>query len=402
MDQSSVAGSMWPSTLLPSSMDDVERDMDVKRLLAFQANATSTTSSKVLECEPTGHLAEGAATTTLDPGTILTTNLQSSNPQSLRIDYRQQTTQHEVNCGKSSIGSRCLELSSQPHFSSSIPSPLASPITATAASLTALSISHSNNSVSQALYTRDLTKVTGPHRGHKNQIQNAIIQSYRRNEYREVAPQEQLGMSSDPETSAQSASRHVSSHKLAAKEASLSTIRRRAESSTSSATVNRTAKSTPPLRVTLHNLVSTGYLPADTRVIFRDYSATVTARGTLIPIYTEDNWATLFPWLQGEYETPSAWATAMVKGARTGKVAVNGWSAIKVKIQQHSALAEMFSGQGSPEVSLDVLRKRYLTDMVYHGSAQAETESAMGDAGKETKKALSKSRRRSEDLDQQM
>ncbi|KAF9302760.1 hypothetical protein BGZ74_004884 [Mortierella antarctica] len=72
----------------------------------------------------------------------------------------------------------------------------------------------------------------------------------------------------------------------------------------------------------------------------------------------------------------------MVKGARTGKVAVNGWSAIKVKIQQHSALAEMFSGQGSPEVSLDVLRKRYLTDMVYHGSAQAETESAMGDAGK--------------------
>lgn len=244
-------------------------------------------------------------------------------------------------------------------------------------------------------------------------------------------------MSSDPETSTRPASRHGSSHKLAAKEGSISTIRRRAESSTSSATVSRAAnavKSTPQLRVTLYNLVSTGYLPADTRVIFRDYSAIVTARGTLIPVYNEENWATLFPWLQGEYETPSAWATAMIKGARTGKVAVNGWSAIKVKIQQHSVLTEMFSGQGSPEVSLDVLRKRYLTDLKYHGSAQAETESAMADAGKgkhndisckfgqryvivftfshrlrgnisrqkEKKMALSKSRRRTEDLNQQM
>ncbi|KAG0338527.1 hypothetical protein BG000_003817 [Podila horticola] len=385
MDQPVIAGSLWPSALLPPSMDDVRREMDVKRLLAFQANVTSTTSPKVLACEPTGHLAEGAATVTLDSGNILAANVHSSNPQSSRIDYRQQTTQHGVNAGKSGFGSRCFELSSLPHFSSSIPSPLTSPITATAASLTALSISHSSNSVSQALCTQDLTRVTVPR--DKNQIPNFIIQDHRRkNRYRVSAPREQLGMSSDPETSTRPASRHGSSHKLAANEGSISTTRRRAESSTSSATVSRAAnavKSTPQLRVTLYNLVSTGYLPADTRVIFRDYSAIVTARGTLIPVYNEENWATLFPWLQGEYETPSAWATAMIKGARTGKVAVNGWSAIKVKIQQHSVLTEMFSGQRSPEVSLDVLRKRYLTDMKYHGSAQAETESAMADAGKE-------------------
>ncbi|KAG0022806.1 hypothetical protein BGZ82_010902, partial [Podila clonocystis] len=384
MDQLSVAGSMTPIAFLPSSMDDVEQEMDVKRLLAFQANATSATSSKVPACEPSGHVAEGAAIATLDSGTILTTaNLHASNPQSSRIDYGQQTTQHEVHIGNSSVGSRCLKLSSQPHFSSSIPSPLASPISATAASLTALSISHSSTLVSQALYTRDLTRVTIPR--DKNQIQNLIIQDHCRNEYRESAPREQLGMSSDPETSTRSASRHVSSHQRTAEEASVSTIRRRAGNSASSDTISRTvkgAKSAPQLRVTLHSLVSTGYLPANIRVIFRDNSAIVTARGTLIPIYSEDNWATLFPWLQDEYETPSAWATAMVKGARTGKIAVNGWSAIKVKIQQHPVLAEMFSGQGSPEVSLDVLRKRYLADMVYLGPAQAEIESAMADASK--------------------
>ncbi|KAG0260203.1 Histone-lysine N-methyltransferase 2B [Mortierella polycephala] len=81
---------------------------------------------------------------------------------------------------------------------------------------------------------------------------------------------------------------------------------------------------------------------------------------------------TIYPWLQSEYETPSAWATAMVKGGRTGKVAVNGWSAIKIPIQQDATLRAMFDGQSIVEVSLDILRKRYLADMVEGGSGQTE------------------------------
>lgn len=372
-DQSSVAGSLWPPTLSPSPNDNVEREMDVKRLLAFQANAISTISSEV---PARGHSAEDATTATLDSGiNPTTTNLRSSNPQSSNLqpsrDYRHNDR------------ARCLEgemsLPSLPYLSNaSIPSPLASPITATAASLTALSISQSSCS-SQVLYARDLRRVTVPRDTPSSE--NLLVQDHCRDKYRESAPQEQSGMFSDPETSTRTASRHVSSHKLTTKEGRFKVTSQAASSATIGLAVNNTVKLAHQLRVTLHNLVSTGYLPAETRVIFRDHSAIVTAKGTLIPIYSELNCATHCPWLQGEYETPSAWATAVVKGARTGKVAVNGWSAIKVNVHQNPALVKMFSGQGLPEVSLDVLRKRYLMDMVDDGLAQTEIGSAMMDAG---------------------
>lgn len=378
MDQSSVAGSLSRTTLSPSPMDNVEREMDVKRLLAFQANATSTISSEVPAC---GHSAEDSPTVNLDSGIILTTtNLHSSNPQSSNLqsprDYRH------------SSRARCIEgemsLPSLPHLSNaSIPSPLASPITATAASLTALSISQSSCS-SQALHSRYLRSVTVPRDTSSSEYLSA--QDHFRNKYCESAPREQSGMFSDPETSTGTAFRRVSSHKLAVKEGGSRATSQATSSGTIGLTANHTVKLAHQLRVTLHNLVSTGYLPAETRVIFRDHSAIVTAKGTLIPIYSELNCATLCPWLQGEYETPSAWATAVVKGARTGKVAVNGWSAIKVNIHQNPALIKMFSDQGLPEVSLDVLRKRYLTDMMDDGLAQTEIGSAKMDAGKGKKK----------------
>jgi hypothetical protein len=135
-------------------------------------------------------------------------------------------------------------------------------------------------------------------------------------------------------------------------------------------------KPTAHLRVTLYNLVSTGYLPERTLVVFREHSAMVTANGTLVPQLKEPDSATLYPWLQSEYDTPSAWATAMVKGTKTGKVAVNGWSAIKVPIQQIPEQCKMFDIRDMTEISLDVLRKRYLADMTEDGSIPTESAPA--------------------------
>ncbi|KAG0268245.1 hypothetical protein DFQ27_007213 [Actinomortierella ambigua] len=148
---------------------------------------------------------------------------------------------------------------------------------------------------------------------------------------------------------------------------------------TNNTTTTKTGTSAQ-LRVNLYSLVTRGYLPANITVAFREHCATITPHGTLVPIVPphiqhhlqdEENKegaaasgsVTLYPWLQQEYETPSAWATAMVKGARTGKVAVNGWSAIKVPLHQDPSLVKMYGGQGIHEVSLDVLRKKFLADL---------------------------------------
>jgi len=146
-----------------------------------------------------------------------------------------------------------------------------------------------------------------------------------------------------------------------------------------------TAKPAAQLRVTLYNLVSNGYLPAESLVVFREHSAIVTAKGTLIPQMKEPDAMVIYPWLQDEYETPSAWATAMVKGNRTGKVAVNGWSAIKVPIQQDTELSKTYDGV--TEVPLDVFRKKYLSDITYDGDALAggNTVSGRGGKGKNTR-----------------
>lgn len=141
-----------------------------------------------------------------------------------------------------------------------------------------------------------------------------------------------------------------------------------------------TLKPASQQRVNLFNLVSTGYLPANTLAVFREHSALVTEKGTLIPQATGTEPAALVPLLQNEYETPSAWATAMVKAGRTGKVAVNGWSAIKISINQDVSLQTMFAGQGMAEVSLDVLRKRYLADMT--DDVSEATENGASGVGK--------------------
>ncbi|KAG0003697.1 DNA-directed RNA polymerase II subunit RPB7 [Entomortierella chlamydospora] len=245
-----------------------------------------------------------------------------------------------------------------------IPSPLASPITATANSLTALSISQT--SAHSAFSGRDLSKITIPRERRKSRpysissAESLLVQERGRADRDDDLHQDQSGGGlSDPETSR----RNGLGTKPTAKNGKSAEMK------------SPSLKPASQLRVNLYNLVSTGYLPVDTLVVFREHSATVTAKGTLIPQIKEPNAATLYPWLQSEYETPSAWATAMVKGGRTGKVAVNGWSAIKIPLHQLPEIGKMVEGQGLTEVSLDLLRKRYLADLTEDGSTQTESSS---------------------------
>ncbi|KAG0360431.1 hypothetical protein BC939DRAFT_464001 [Gamsiella multidivaricata] len=280
-----------------------------------------------------------------------------------------------------------------PVSNNTIPSPLASPITATAHSLTALSISQ--NSAHNTYSGRNLSRITVPRERKTRPCSIAstdtlLAQERARSSQSEDCHQNQPGRLSDPETTTRQG--HVST-----KHSSKADSRNGAGSSSTGNPIDfklPTLKPAAQLRVNLYNLVSTGYLPADTLAVFREHSAIVTAKGTLIPQFKEPDAMTLYPWLQAEYETPSAWATAMVKGGRTGKVAVNGWSAIKIPIQHVPELNKMFEGQGLTEVSLDVLRKRYLADMTEEDSAHAEGASAVSSTTKDTAAMDRKKRKR--------
>ncbi|KAG0321691.1 Histone-lysine N-methyltransferase 2B [Dissophora globulifera] len=301
------------------------------------------------------------------------------------------------------------------------PSPLASPITATANSLTALSISQS--STHAAFSGRDLSKVIIPRERKQTRpysiasMDTLLAQERKRGGQDNDSNQDQSGRMSDPETSRRQehestkartrvdpkaevgsptptptltstpASTQTSTH-TPTPTSTLSTPSAMSNSSKSTDMKSPSLKPAAQLRVNLYNLVSTGYLPANTLAIFREHSAIVTAKGTLIPQYKDTDTIELHPWLQNEYETPSAWATAMVKGGRTGKVAVNGWSAIKIPIQQVPELSKMFEGQGLTDVSLDVLRKRYLADMTEDGAQpdSSSTQSGKGSAALDRKK----------------
>ncbi|CAO3575150.1 unnamed protein product [Mortierella alpina] len=274
-----------------------------------------------------------------------------------------------------------------PVLDASIPSPLASPVTATVKSLTALSISQPFTPL-DGFSGRDLTKITVPRERKSTRPfsvasgEALLAQEHKHNGSRSHDTQQyQVERLSDPETSSQQGNR--AARQGPHKEANVQpTIPPTSPSTSTADSINGTKSSgskwqpqkpAAQLRVTLYRLVSTGYLPANTLVVFREHSAIVTATGMLIPQMKEPDAATLYPWLQSEYETPSAWATAMVKGDRTGKVAVNGWSAIKVPIQQDAGLNAMFGDQGLPEVSLDVLRKRYLAEMTEDAGPAEDT-----------------------------
>ncbi|KAG0206941.1 Histone-lysine N-methyltransferase 2B [Mortierella sp. GBA30] len=265
-----------------------------------------------------------------------------------------------------------------PVANTSVPSPLASPVTATVNSLTALSIS-----TPYGFSGRDLTKITVPRERKSTRPYSVsssdaqLTQERKRSSRKDDTRHDQTERLSDSESSTRLedvATRHGTHSVVNTPSALPSPSPSSSTSATLSATGSKSTgkwhpqKSAAQLRVTLYNLVSTGYLPADTLVIFREHSATVTAKGMLIPRMKEPDAATLYPWLQSEYETPSAWATAMVKGDRTGKVAVNGWSAIKVPIEQDATLSAMFGDQGTTEVSLDALRKRYLAEIPEEGT----------------------------------
>ncbi|KAF9191872.1 hypothetical protein BGZ51_006592 [Haplosporangium sp. Z 767] len=277
--------------------------------------------------------------------------------------------------------------SSSSTSNSNIPSPLASPITATANSLTALSISQSSDPY--GFSGRDLTRITVPREKKTSRpysiasTDSFVEQECKRDDYGQDIRHRSRRLS-DPDSS----NRHQSgtTEQLGASRngnvqplpsPSSSTVE-----SSKSTLLSPMLKPASQLRVTLFNLVSTGYLPANTLAVFREHSAIVTAKGTLIPQMKEPDAMTIYPWLQSEYETPSAWATAMVKGGRTGKVAVNGWSAIKIPIQQDATLRAMFEGQGVFEVPLDILRKRYLADMVEGGPGQTESDPTQATAAK--------------------
>ncbi|KAF9346527.1 Histone-lysine N-methyltransferase 2B [Mortierella sp. AD094] len=243
-----------------------------------------------------------------------------------------------------------------PVTNNTIPSPLASPITATANSLTALSISQT--SAHSAFSGRDLSKITIPRERRKSRpysissAESLLVQEHGRGDRDDDLHQGQSGGGlSDPETSR----RNGLGTKPTAKNGKSAEMK------------SPSLKPASQLRVNLYNLVSTGYLPVDTLVVFREHSATVTAKGTLIPQIKEPDAATLYPWLQSEYETPSAWATAMVKGGRTGKVAVNGWSAIKIPLHQ------------LPEISKIKKRKRHVTASADTIELRITTQTNTGD-----------------------
>ncbi|KAJ1967289.1 hypothetical protein IWQ62_001955 [Dispira parvispora] len=105
-------------------------------------------------------------------------------------------------------------------------------------------------------------------------------------------------------------------------------------------------------RVCLLNLVTSGLLNPGWLVNFRNHTALVTPKGTLRPNPDEP----LSVEMSTEYETPSAWATAVCKMGRHGRVAVNGWSSVKVHVH-----CEAFDGRMQQiEVPLDTLRQKYL------------------------------------------
>ncbi|KAJ1658315.1 hypothetical protein IWQ61_002417 [Dispira simplex] len=105
-------------------------------------------------------------------------------------------------------------------------------------------------------------------------------------------------------------------------------------------------------RVCLLNLVTSGLLNPGCLVNFRNHTALVTPKGTLRPNPDEPLSVEMSP----EYETPSAWATAVCKMGRHGRVAVNGWSSVKVHVH-----CEAFDGRMQQiEVPLDTLRQKYL------------------------------------------
>ncbi|KAJ1971632.1 hypothetical protein H4R35_005149 [Dimargaris xerosporica] len=105
-------------------------------------------------------------------------------------------------------------------------------------------------------------------------------------------------------------------------------------------------------RVCLMNLVTAGLLAPASRVSFRSHYAIVSNQGTLRP----DPLDPLSPEMLPEYETPSAWATAVCKMGRHGRVAVNGWSSVKVVV----SCDQFESLPHDIEVPLDALRQKYL------------------------------------------
>lgn len=283
-----------------------------------------------------------------------------------------------------------------PGFNRSVPSPLASPITATANSLTALTISSSGP---YGVSGRDLSKITVPRERRATtttrpysvcSTESLLTQDRMKNGFGVSHSTIHLGQLSDSEISSAHdhgtrgrGSKGKRSHVQPPPSPSLPTASHSSSSTKKSAGLKSpTMKPASQLRVTLYNLVSNGYLPAETLVVFREHSAVITAKGTLIPQMKEPDAMAIYPWLQEEYETPSAWATAMVKGGRTGKVAVNGWSAIKVPIHQDTELSKKYEGLGVAEASLDVFRKKYLAEMTDDGALAAADDISSGRGGK--------------------
>lgn len=282
-------------------------------------------------------------------------------------------------------------------FNRSVPSPLASPITATANSLTALTISSSGP---YGVSGRDLSKITVPRERRATKTvrpysvcstESLLTQDRMKNGFGVSHSTIHLGQLSDSEISGAHdhgtrgrGSKGKRSHVQPPPSPSLPTTSHSSSAIKKSAGLKSpTMKPASQLRVTLYNLVSNGYLPAETLVVFREHSAVITAKGTLIPQMKEPDAMAIYPWLQDEYETPSAWATAMVKGGRTGKVAVNGWSAIKVPIHQDTELSKKYEGLGVAEASLDIFRKKYLAEMTDDGTLAAadDASSGRGDRG---------------------
>ncbi|KAG0272743.1 hypothetical protein BGZ95_011472 [Linnemannia exigua] len=290
-----------------------------------------------------------------------------------------------------------------PGFNRSVPSPLASPITATANSLTALSISSSGP---YGVSGRDLSKITVPRERRATRpfsvcsTESLLTQDRVKNGFGVSHSTIHIGQLSDSEVSSAfdqgTGGRGSKPKRSHAQEPPSPLLPTASHSSIKKSTglKSPTVKPASQLRVTLYNLVSNGYLPAETLVVFREHSAVITAKGTLIPQMKEPDAMAIYPWLQDEYETPSAWATAMVKGGRTGKVAVNGWSAIKVPIHQDPELSKKYDELGVAEASLDVFRKKYLANMMEDGDLPVAGDTFSGRSSKDTALLDRKKRKR--------
>ncbi|KAJ2160811.1 hypothetical protein GGF46_001941 [Coemansia sp. RSA 552] len=141
---------------------------------------------------------------------------------------------------------------------------------------------------------------------------------------------------------------------------------------------NRMASKGGAGKVSIGNLVEEGLLAAGNVVVCNSwpFSAVVTKEGTFAADWTVPEGLNALvgrEFMRREFETPSAWATAVCRVMRAqrsdplteSRVAVNGWTACRVRVCEgepnHGAVGRLAEMGGSVEVCLDTLRRELVS-----------------------------------------